>query len=496
MVVACDGAGDRPDEDDGGGASGSSGLGLGEPCADGAECASGACADGICCDAVCDGPCRACSAEGVCTVHAFGPAPEAGCEAGVCDGSGTCASGQVKWVRLFPGPENDGGTHVVFAPDDGVLVNGTHHATVNFGGGEFPDYDPSDPGVFQLKLDAAGNHVWSSSELGTVGMTTGTYAYDSEGRGYVAGALKLGAETGPLGLLDDEGKLASLLVSGTDATASSVDLDDNGDIALSTRGGTLCGQSGAVIAKLTRDGGCTWARAINGTYADVLHVAFDSAGAIVVAAMGVSPLDLGAGPVTGGDGEPLEMDVFVAKYDAGGNLVWGRGFAGVNHARSIDGIETAGENVIFAGEFDGTLEIGDAPFFSQPMQRVGFVAALDAGGKHVWSRQLSNTMGYVEALEVDRSGNVIVAGWWQGTIDVGAGPMIASEEHMFLIKLTAWGQHLWSKDLDGGLSRIEGIAAAPDGQLAITGGVWDIMLDGMLLTTSGKQDVLVARLSP
>lgn len=86
----------------------------GEPCLNGAECATGNCVDGFCCDAACTGACSACSqakgatANGTCTAAAVKGAEDAGaCDTNVgncngmadcvCDAAGTCkvALGQV-----------------------------------------------------------------------------------------------------------------------------------------------------------------------------------------------------------------------------------------------------------------------------------------------------------------------------------------------------------------------------------------------------------------
>lgn len=82
----------------------------GDPCTDGAECASGFCVDGVCCESACDGgaeaSCSACSvaagstADGVCGFASQGTeCAEAVCSgatelqpASTCDGQGTCTA--------------------------------------------------------------------------------------------------------------------------------------------------------------------------------------------------------------------------------------------------------------------------------------------------------------------------------------------------------------------------------------------------------------------
>src|ERR1022692_2927165 len=59
--------GSRTIQDAGGGdgrAGETGGSAIGEPCTDGATCASGFCADGVCCQTACDGACLTCAATG------------------------------------------------------------------------------------------------------------------------------------------------------------------------------------------------------------------------------------------------------------------------------------------------------------------------------------------------------------------------------------------------------------------------------------------------
>jgi hypothetical protein len=71
---------------------------LGSPCDTGEGCASGHCADGVCCHEACDGPCRACSAAGLCTTVKNAPDPDScpnetasdRCGRTGCDAAGAC----------------------------------------------------------------------------------------------------------------------------------------------------------------------------------------------------------------------------------------------------------------------------------------------------------------------------------------------------------------------------------------------------------------------
>jgi hypothetical protein len=60
----------------------------------------------------------------------------------------------------------------------------------------------------------------------------------------------------------------------------------------------------------------------------------------------------------------------------------------------------------------------------------------------------------IQAFAKDDSGNVYLAGWYKGTIDINPGPGIYqlpvnSAESLFILKLTRWGDYVWAKAVQG-----------------------------------------------
>jgi hypothetical protein len=119
-------------------------------------------------------------------------------------------------------------------------------------------------------------------------------------------------------------------------------------------------------------------------------------------------------------------DVFVAKYGAGGAHQWSRGLGGTG---SDDGFGIAMDgpgNVVVTGYFNGTVDFGDGPRTSAGENDI-FVAKYSAvGGIHEWSQRFGNTdydTGYDVA--VDGSGNVLVTGDFRLAVDFGGGPLVS-----------------------------------------------------------------------
>lgn len=132
------------------------------------------------------------------------------------------------------------------------------------------------------------------------------------------------------------------------------------------------------------------------------------------------------------------------------------------------------------------LDLGSGPLTSQGEEDV-LVAKLTSDGAPIWSKRFGDEKTQ-RALNVatDGSGNVIVAGVAQGTVDFGGGPRTASESgEAFLVKLDPSGNHLWSKLLGSGAASFgsspsaPGVSADANGGIVISGSVnGDLDLDG------------------
>ncbi len=70
-------------------------MDLGANCTADAQCLSGYCSDGVCCDTSCQGLCQSCNNNGICQLVGYGDDPrnvcaEGDCSLGFCDGFGSC----------------------------------------------------------------------------------------------------------------------------------------------------------------------------------------------------------------------------------------------------------------------------------------------------------------------------------------------------------------------------------------------------------------------
>lgn len=191
-------------------------------------------------------------------------------------------------------------------------------------------------------------------------------------------------------------------------------------------------------------------------------------------------------------------DAFVAKLGPNGNHLWSRRFGDAS-AQSATGVAVdAIGNVLVTGYFSGTIDIGGATLTSAGGQDV-FVAMFDSNGNHVWSKCFGNSSNQAGAgVAVDPSGNVLLVGTFSGSIDFGGGNLTsAGSTDVFIARLDANGFHSWSK-LFGDASAQTGVAVAVDGDGNVFAtGAFSGTVDfgGGGLTSAGSTDAFLVKLS-
>jgi hypothetical protein len=86
----------------------------------------------------------------------------------------------------------------------------------------------------------------------------------------------------------------------------------------------------------------------------------------------------------------------------------------------------ASGNVIVTGFFEGAADFGGDTLICAGGEDI-FVAKYDASGAHQWSQRLGSTAGDQGlAVAVDGSGDVIVTGRFEGTVDFGGGDLTSA----------------------------------------------------------------------
>ena len=117
-------------------------------------------------------------------------------------------------------------------------------------------------------------------------------------------------------------------------------------------------------------------------------------------------------------------DIFVAKLDSGGNHVWSKRFGDGNHQYAPAVAVDDLDNVLVAGYFVGAVDFGGGTLTSAGGEDI-FLAKFDSGGGHQWSKRFGDASTEQQAwgVAIDGSGNAIIAGYFTGAVDFGGGAL-------------------------------------------------------------------------
>ncbi|WP_437836578.1 hypothetical protein [Sorangium sp. So ce1153] len=360
------------------------------------------------------------------------------------------------WAKLF-GDSQDQAPHAVAVDSAGnVAITGSYIHGIDFGGGALPQARFND--AFVAMLDAAGNHLWSRGFPSPQGSYGNGVAIDGAGNVLIAGEFSGTVDLGG-GPLTSVGTSSIFLAK----------LDPAGNHLWSKRFGAVGGRSGSRT------------------------IAVDGAGNVILAAVSSGgAIDLGGGPLpSAGD-----YDALVAKLDPAGNHLWSKRFGDASFQDGEGVAVDASGNVSFVGLLTGQADFGGGVLTSAGQNDI-VVVKLDPLGNHLWSKVFGDADDqYGITIASDASGNVVVGGWFLGTVDFGGGPLVASGlNDGFAAMLDASGNHVWSRSIGGGGNdAVISVALDATGNAAVLGsfeGVAD--LGGGPVPSAGANDIFVAK---
>src|SRR5438067_2170654 len=250
----------------------------------------------------------------------------------------------------------------------------------------------------------------------------------------------------------------------------------------------------ALVAIAGSAAGTPWARAFGGGFNDVGNgVAVDAGGNAVIIGTAAGTVNFGGGPITANG-----YTIVVAKFSPAGGHLWSRGFGdSFSNSGNAVAVDPSG-NIAVTGAFSGPADFGGGTLFSSGVDV--FLAKLSPAGGHVWSRHFGAVLAVHagNGVACDGSGNVLVTGSFENSIDLGGGwTRSFAHKEMFVAKYSPAGAYLWSK-LAGGFYDDAGKAVAVDpiGKVIVTGTFQAAVNFGTgSLISAGRSDIFVARYS-
>jgi hypothetical protein len=360
------------------------------------------------------------------------------------------------WSQRFGDSNEQSGFDVAIDGSGNTIVVGHFWGTVNFGGGPLSSAGAED--IFVAKFGPDGTHVWSKRFGATFSQEAFCVAVDATGNVIISGRF-------------------------------------NGSVDFGGGVLTSAGSSDVFVAKFGADGTHMWSdRFGNNVIQEGWGVAADATGNLFVAGRFYGTVNFGGGDLASAGND----DIFVAKFNASGTHLWSERFGDSSTQSARDIAVDGSGNVMITGDLYGTVDFGGGGLTSAGSNDV-FAAKFNADGGHLWSKRFGDAEEQSgRSIATDASGNVIVAGDFQSSVDFGGGALTSAGRHdVFVAKLAPHGGHVWSKRFgDGTDQEIYCVSTDAAGKVCLAGHFGGTMeFGGDPLTSAGSFDIFVATFS-
>jgi hypothetical protein len=320
------------------------------------------------------------------------------------------SNGNLIWNTFIGGSGNEGASALAVDVIGNVYVAGFSYETW---GAPVRGFSGVKDG-FAAKLDSSGNQIWNTFLGGGADDSGNAVAVDAIGNVYVAGYSSASWES-PVR--------------------------------------AFSGVYDAFAAKLDASGALTWNTFLGGSGTDHGYaVAADVTGNVHVVGFSTASWESPVRAFSGVDA------AFAAKLDSGGSLIWNTFLGGGNASGTGVAVDVSG-NVYVAGSSRATWGSPVRPFAGN---QDAYAAKLDSNGGLIWNTFLgsSSDSDVGAAVAVDASGNVYVGGFSAATWG-SPDNAFAGRYNAFAVQLSASGTLNWNTFLGNGTT--EGNALAVDG---------------------------------
>jgi len=376
-----------------------------------------------------------------------------------------------RWVIKAGGNNSDEGDAIAVDAAGNSYVTGQFASSpLNFGGANVQNHGAAD--MFVAKYDGAGKLAWAKGAGGSDDDWGNNIALDGAGNCYVTGGF-----------------------TSTNIMFGNVSLTNAGVVNI-------------FVAKYDNSGSLQWVRSAGGSARDAgSGVAADPSGNCYVTGYFSSGVALfGNRSLT--NSAIGSKDIFLAKYDSAGNLLWVKSAGGSDddfgNGVGVDAIGNVYATGFFystnAG-FNGTVLTNSGPAGSSDI----FIAKYDSSGTLLWLKQAGGSADdEAGGIAVDTAGNSYITGFFQSD-RAGFGSVTLTNSarnglsDIFVAKLDATGQVLWANAAGGsGLDYATGIAVDLRGNCQVAGFYrsTNFLVGSIMLTNAGASlyyDVFTAQ---
>ena len=369
-------------------------------------------------------------------------------------------TGNFLWAKSIGNTGSDVSDDIYVDASNNVFITGYFSLTVDFDP-DFGTYELTALGggdCFILKLNTEGEFIFARSfgdgltergagiitdESGNI-YVTGTYqgTVDFDPGFGIFDITSVGEEDVFIQKLDADGNLiwAKSIGGANEEKVSSIKVDSDENIYIAGTYEGTCDFNPEVptflqtslgffdnyILKLNSSGLFDWAITFGGTLGDAINdLELDNEGNLYSTGHYSLTVDFNPGVGVNSYTSMGTLDIFIQKIDSEGGFIWAKSFGGSDQDRGYGIKLDASNNVYTTGLFSESVDFNpNAGVFN--LNSAGesdiFLQKLDADGNFIWTKRIGG-IGIDEgnALDISSEGNIYLAGVFENTVDFNAG---------------------------------------------------------------------------
>jgi hypothetical protein len=330
-------------------------------------------------------------------------------------------SGNVLWAKSAGGTRNDVSNSIAVDASGNIYITGySYSPVITFGSVTLTPNNGIQSEMFIAKYDPSGNVLWAKSAGGVKGDYGNSVSVDVAGNAYAVGNFE-----------SDSIIFGSTTLINTGGSSSTSD---------------------GFIVKYDPLGNVLWTTLAGGVNEDFpISISTDGTGNSYVAGVFSASITIGSTTLISSGLD----DLFLAKYDPAGNVIWTTHSGGYYNDRANSVAFDASGNSYVAGYFDSpTLVFGSYTLTNNSQYSSDLlVEKYDPSGNPLWAKSAGGTRDdFANAIAVDASGNSFVAGNFNDS-SLSMGSLILNNHDqggltadLFIIKFNTLGNELWAKN--------------------------------------------------
>lgn len=250
---------------------------------------------------------------------------------------------------------------------------------------------------------------------------------------------------------------------------------------------------------------CAWAKAVGGDKDDFGQSVFTDANnnVYLVGFFRSATITFGTITLTNADITGNTSDIYIAKYDSNGNVLWANSTGGTDDEMGQSVCSDASDNVYLTGKFQSpSITFGTTTLTNTASTQDDiFIVKYASNGNVLWAKSAGgNNEDYSNSIATDINENVYLTGGFKSSsISFGANTLSnlnVGTDDIFVVKYDPNGNALWANSHGGtGYDYGKSLSTDVSGNIYLTGSFWStsITFGTTTLSTAGAQDIFIVK---